>query len=1155
MDKKRIEEFATNARKQLIHNLTYEASRIGITPNEIQEPTTEAESIQTFTIGSSTNTLYAKQIEQRNQLIEEIETHTFDVVIEKIAYTWFNRIIAIRFMEINNFLPTHTRVLSSINPEKKEPDIITEALNLDLDYTEEEIQLIYKYKTENQSDELFKLLFIKQCNKLNEILPELFETINDYTEILFNIQLSNENNIINKLITTIPEEDFTNQVEIIGWMYQYYNKELKDEIIDINNSIIVKEEIPAATQLFTTEWIVKYMVENSLGKYYIEHNPQSNLKNEFKYLITDNLEIKDEKFNVEKLKFIDPCMGSGHILSYAFDIFLKIYEDLGYYKKEIPQLILENNLYGADIDERAYQLTYFSLLLKARNNDRSIFRKNIKLNVLPYKDSNISIELLNKIKTTNNKLFKNITYLNDCFKNSREFGSLIQIPENIDVDEISKNINEINNELSNSLTDITLKNLIKNEIIPVINETKLLTNKYDFVVTNPPYMNKFSSNYKNFAKKYYKEYSKDLFSMFIYRNTLLCKKNGYSAFMTPFVWMFIKNYQKLRNYIINNLSISSLIQLEYSAFKEATVPICTFVISNSNDKNGTFIRLSDFTGGMEIQENKYLDSLNSNCEYKYVRNLTDFNIIPENPIAYWIEDSVINSFKGTKFDDISKVVMGNKTANNNKYMKFIWEIDQTKLYNKWIPCAKGGNYRKYYGNIDRVIDWSYDARTFYKNNPSSSVVSEDVLFKKGITFSSISSKGTGFRYLDNKHLFSSGGDSIINISEDIYYYCLGFLNTKIAFEYLKILNPTLNIKLYNIKNLPIIFNNNYQNIIKNLTIENIEMAKEDWDNYEYSLDFKVHPLMKYSKKLIKESFNNYSERTLNNRNLTKNNEKQINEMFSEIYNINNITTEINDVDITLSVPDKKLDIESFISYIVGCIFGRFSLDEEGLIFGGGIFDIKLYQSVVPDSDNIIPILDEEYFNDDVVNQIVNFINIAFSEEKLEENLEFIAECLDVNGKSSREVIRNYMIKKFYSNHTSMYQKCPIYWMFDSGKENAFKCLIYMHRYEPDLVSRIRFDYLHKTQRAIEDNIKLQESIINDSENKSRVNKANKKKTKLIKQLDEIKLYDLALAHVANQRIEIDLDDGVKVNYAKFQNIEVVDPNTNKTRKINLLKKI
>lgn len=1160
MDKKKIEEFATTARKQLIQNLTYEASRIGITPTEIQKPTTEAEDIQTFTIGTITNTLYKNQIEQRNQLIEEIETHSFDEVIEKIAYTWFNRIIAIRFMEINNYLPTHTRVLSSITPGKKEPDIITEALNLDLDYTEEEIQEIYKYKTENQTDELFKLLFIKQCNKLNEILPELFETIDDYTEILFNIQLSNENNIINKLITTIPEEDFTNQVEIIGWMYQYYNSEKKDKA-NKSKEKINKETLPYVTQLFTPDWIVKYMVQNSLGRLYKKNNENTKLHSEWKYYIEETQQIQEvtqqledinfkiKNLTLEEIKIIDPSMGSGHILVYVFDLLIKMYLEKGYTQNDATIQILEKNIYGLDIDNRAFQLAYFALMMKARENNKTIFQYHIKPNLFAIEESN-SINENDIKKIFDENIYNDLTSLIKSFIDAKEYGTILKIPE-INIELIENNINKVK-KFENINYSIYSKQI--RLIEQLIKQYRILKRKYEIVVTNPPYLGygKFDNKLTKYTKKHYPLTKADLFAVFIEKCIELTKENMYTALVTMQSWMFLSTYEKFRDELFDRVHLINMAHLGKFAFPELkgeVVQTTSFILQNKNLKKyfSVYNNLTNYYSSEEKDKCFMLNNFN-------ITSFEKLSKIPHKTIAYWVENSIIESFKETNFDEISLVKKGIVSGDNNRFIKFSWEIDKNKLFNKWIPCAKGGNYRKYYGNIDRVIDWSEETQVFYNNNNSSSIVSEDALFKKGITFSSISSKGTGFRYLPETHLFSNGGNSIVNIDENIYLYCLAFLNSKIAFNYLNIMNPTLNINLYNIKDLPILINYKLKNKIEQLTELNLNFAKEDWDSKEISLDFKKHPLLNYGNKL-KKSFDSYHRHTKDIFESTKENEEKINQLFNEVYHISSITPEIENKDVTIYIANEEKDVKSLLSYILGCIFGRYSLDENGLIFAGGEFDINRYKSIQPDEDNIIPILEEEYFNDDIVYQIINFLKIAFGEDTLEENLEFIAESLNVSGKSSQEVIRNYMIKKFYSNHTTMYQNCPIYWMFDSGKENAFKCLVYMHRYEPDLVSRIRFDYLHKTQKAIEDNIKLQESIINDSENKSRVNKANKKKTKLIKQLDEIKVYDLALAHVANQRIEIDLDDGVKVNYSKFQNIEIVDPNTNNTRKINLLKKI
>ena len=1179
MNKKNIEEFAVSSRRQLIENLTYEANKIGITKDKIQKPDNIAEDMQTFTTSGVTNTIYGKQIEQRQQLIKEIENNGFDQVIEKIAYTWFNRIIAIRFMEINNYLPTKTRVLSSINPEKKEPDIITEALNIDLNYTTEDKKQIYQLKEENNTDELFKLLFIKQCNKLNEILPELFETIDDYTELLFNIQLSNENNIINKLIEKIPEEDF-DEVEIIGWMYQYYKKKKKNEINDvIKPKQIKKYEIPCVTQLFTPEWIVRYMVDNSLGRYWIERNKDTSLEKKLKYYFkecqqNENVtkianEIRTNNLKIEDLKFIDPCMGSGHILLYAFDIFYEIYNELGYYEKEIPYIILENNIYGLDIDDRAYQLAYFALIMKSTQYYSRFLKKDFKMNIYSIKDSSLSNELLLLIKKEDKALYEDLKYLNTVFTNAKEFGSLIQTKE-LNYTSLLNKFNQIKEKNKDNMLNYLLLKNNENNIKSLINQGKLLSQKYQIVVTNPPYMNKYNDTLKKFTKEKYKDYSKDLFSIFIYRNFDLCTNDGYTGFLTPIVWLTIKNYQKLREYIIENKTIISLIEMEYHTLWEidAHVPVCSFILSNIDYKklyNATYLSLKEFTGGIEVQNKKTLNALNNDVNYKYIKNMENFNKIPGNPIASDISEDIVHAFdEGTTLNEIAGVKQGLATGENNRFLRHWFEVDLNNLkfdYEsceetkdckyKWVPYNKGGYYRKWYGNQDYVVNWYNDGNEMrnFKNKSGklkSVIRNPKYYFNESLSWSKISSGSIAFRYYPRGFVFDVAGCSIF--TESNKYYILGLLNSKITKNILDIISPTLNYEVGHISSIPIIFNNQYEENIENLVKENIRLSKEDWDENETSWNFKKHPLINNDD--VKSSFNIYSHKKEELYLKISNNENELDNIFNNIYNCNNQIERIKTPD-----PNIVSNIESLVSYALGCIFGRYSLDEEGLVFAGGEFDISRYKSVIPDVDNIVPVLDEEYFNDDVVNQIVNFIKVAFSEEKLDENMDFIAESLDVSGNSSREVIRNYMIKKFYSNHISMYQKCPIYWMFDSGKQNAFKCLIYMHRYEPDLVSRIRFDYLHKTQQAIEENKKRQENIINNSENKSHIKKANKELTKLVKQLDEIKLYDQALAHVANQRIEIDLDDGVKVNYAKFQNIEVVDPKTNKTKKINLLQKL
>ena len=1023
-------------------------------------------------------------------------------------------------------------------------------------------------KDENKLDELFRFLFIKQSNKLNEILPGLFKTTDDSLELLLNISFTSEEDVVRQLIDTIPEEDFTKQVEIIGWLYQYYISEKKNQVININKSNIKKEDIPAATQLFTTDWIVKYMVDNSLGRYWIERNPNSSLKKYLEYYLGEAQqdeetqrkldEIRSENISVEELTFFDPCMGSGHILVYAFDVFFEIYKELGYLERDIPELILKNNIFGLDIDDRAYQLAYFAVLMKARKYDRKILQKGIVPNVYAIQESgNITDSIIEFIQKHDEKIVNDVIYLKEIFESGKEFGSLIQV-KNIDFDRLRTSLNEIIDNSKSTLTDINITNIISNDLMALINQAELLSKKYSAVVTNPPYMNKFEKNLKDFAKKYYKDYSKDLFSMFIYRNFDFCKKYGYNALMTPFVWMFIKNYENLRKFIINNKSISSLIQLEYSAFSEATVPICTFVLSNFDENYaGTYLKLSEFTGGMDVQKEKVLQIINGdeilNDKNKFITNQSNFDKIPGTPIAYWTSNNFINTFeKGFSIEEISDFTGSqNITANNDKYLRFIWEIDKNKINKKWRKYAKGGNFKKYYGNIELVVDWSDEARNFYKTNKTSNLLDSNLWYKEGITYTAISSKGTGFRYLPKDCIFDKGGPSIVNIK--YLYYCLGFLNSKLIKFYLNLLNPTINIQTKDIKALPLIIDEDYRSIIEELTIENVQITKSNWDESELSFDFKKHQLLNDSS-FIKINYEHWKTLTINQFDKLKSNEIEINKLFNNIYEIDEVSPMVNDSEITLTKRNLIDDIKSFISFAVGCMFGRYSLDDDGLQYTGGEFKIKNYHKFIPDMDDIIPVLDSEYFEDDIVGRFVEFVKVCFGEDYLEENLDFIANALAKNKKPSREKIRDYFLKNFFNDHKKTYKKRPIYWQFSSGKHNGFSCLIYMHRYEPNIVARIRTDYLHKTQKAIEQAIANCDNIINHLSSNTEVTKATKEKSKLQKQLKETQEYDEALAHIANQNIKINLDDGVKVNYAKFQNIEV-SKEGKKSKKINLLKKL
>ena len=903
-------------------------------------------------------------------------------------------------------------------------------------------------KDENKLDELFRFLFIKQSNKLNEILPGLFKTTDDSLELLLNISFTSEEDVVRQLIDTIPEEDFTKQVEIIGWLYQYYISEKKNQVININKSNIKKEDIPAATQLFTTDWVVKYMVDNSLGRYWIERNPNSSLKKHLEYYLGEAQqdeetqrkldEIRSKNISVEELTFFDPCMGSGHILVYAFDVFFEIYKELGYLERDIPELILKNNIFGLDIDDRAYQLAYFAVLMKARKYDRKILQKGIVPNVYAIQESgNITDSIIEFIQKHNETIVNDVIYLKEIFESGKEFGSLIQV-KNIDFNNLRTLLNEIIDNSKSTLTDINITSIISNDLMALINQAELLSKKYSAVVTNPPYMNKFEKNLKDFAKKYYKDYSKDLFSMFIYRNFDFCNEYGYNALMTPFVWMFIKNYENLRKFIINNKSISSLIQLEYSAFSEATVPICTFVLSNF-DKNyaGTYLKLSEFTGGMDVQKEKVLQIIKGdeilNDKNKYIIKQFNFDKIPGSPIAYWIDDNLIACFNNTNLSSLGDIKVGLQTGENTKFLRYWWEVDfnnigfssinceDSKLSGyKWFPFNKGGSFRKWYGNQEYVINFENNGIEL-ENFEKANVSNREFQFKESITWSRISSSKISFRDFPEGFLFDSAACSIFLNSNANKNYILGLLNSNVSQNILNCIAPTLNYQAGDISLIPVIFNENFNNVLKNNISNNIQLCKNDWNDYEISWGFKIHPLLKFKNNKIEENFKKWAEYKTNDFKQLKLNEIELNRMYSEIYNVNFDNT-VNDKQISIKLADVTEDIKSFISYAVGCMFGRYSLDNEGLQFAGGEFNINNYSKFIPDDDNIIPVLDSEYFEDDIVGRFVEFVKTCFGEEHLEENLDFIANALAKNKKPSREKIRDYLLKNFFNDHKKNIQE-------------------------------------------------------------------------------------------------------------------------------------
>jgi type II restriction/modification system DNA methylase subunit YeeA len=1227
MNKTAIKNYAVWARKKLIEDIKQRAYEIGITEERIKEP--EVIASDTMILGDIS--LNKVEMEQRKNLVSRMKEKGFNNVIEEVAYTWFNRILALRFMEVNGYLPTGVRVLSSTEPGRKEPDIIKESLNVDLDLDRD---LVYKLQDENDTEALYRYLLVKHCNALKEILLGLFNKIEDYTEILLPSNLLAEGSVISQLVNSIPEEDFKDQVEIIGWMYQYYISEKKDEVFEglRKNIKISKENIPAATQLFTPKWIVKYMVENSLGRLWLEGHPNEVLKSKWKYYLEEaeqepevqkqleEIRAKSRDIKPENIKILDPAMGSGHILVYAFDVLYDIYKSEGYSERDIPRLILENNLYGLEIDDRAAQLAYFALMMKARSKSRRIFREKVNLNVCAIQESNgfpkEAIEYLINPEETEiekRKHREDVEYLINVFHDAKEYGSILEVKP-VDFNTIERRLEEIRNGKTRDLFEYQHMDIILKRIPPLVKQAKIMSQKYDVVVTNPPYMGSKGMNGKlsEFLRGNYPDSKSDLFAAFM--EVLYVKQNGMLAMINQHSWMFLSSFEKLREKVILTKTIINMLHLGPRAFEEIggeVVQSTAFILRNRYVKEykSVFIRLIEIKDAQEKED--MMLSAKDNENVYFIAVADNFKAIPGVPIAYWVSERIRQIFKEEKtLDRIAEPKQGTSTGDNDIFLRLWFEVkypninfyckNELECQNskcKWYPATKGGDYRKWYGNNEFVVNWFNNGQEI-KNYPGSAVRNKNIIFRKALTWTGISSSSFGVRYCPNGYVFTISGKPIICGSDIYLKYVLAFLCTKISYELLKILSPTMSFEVGYICKLPLILEANYSrlnNIVK-LVDENITISKYDWDSFETSWDFKVHPFLNKEinpmylsletglpSKKIESAFKVWQRFTEIQFARLKANEEELNRIFIEIYGLQDeLTPEVEDKDITIRKANKERDIKSFISYAVGCMFGRYSIDAEGLIYAGGDFkdkwknengqwkvrkiikdeegilieDTWVDAAFVPDMDNVLPITDEEYFEDDIVSRFIEFLKVTFGEDILEENLDYIADAIGRKpSETSRQAIRRYFLRDFYKDHVQVYKKRPIYWLFDSGKQDGFKALIYMHRYDEFTVARVRTDYLHKLQKSYESEIKRLDIIIDSDVSQREKTNARKKKERILRQMEECMQYDQVIAHVANQRIKIDLDDGVKVNYAKFQGIEIPQGEGRKPLKADLLAKI
>lgn len=858
MNKTAIRNYAVWARTALIEAVTQKAFEYEI--KEGQEMVVSLDSIDG-------RLLSANEKEWRRNLIDEIKRKSFTQVMEEVAYTWFNRFIALRYMEVNGFIPSRVRVFTNENGEFK-PDILKEAMTVEIEGIDRAkvIDLLEKQNNE----ELFKYLIITQCNALNQGLPYMFEKIFNWTELLFPSNLLRTDSIIGRMVNEIPEEDFKDEVEIIGWLYQFYITEKHEEVIDpLHGKTIKKEDIPAATQLFTTDWVVRYILDNSLGRYWIERHPESQLASKLTYLVTPkdgSIETVNETISPEELKVLDPCVGSGHFLSYAFDILLEIYRECGWSDRDATKSILENNLHGLDIDDRAAQLACFAVAMKARKYNRRILNGETTLNIFAMQDSDfITEDIVRYFACKDEKLRNDINELRITFNNAKEYGSIISVPK-LDFAALYERIDTISRSFAEDIFQIGYQNTVIEQLLPLVKQAEILSKKYDVVATNPPYMNKYSPRLKDYINQHFADYKGDLFSVFMFRNFAFCKENGYSGFMTPNVWMFIKSYEELRKYIINNKSITTLIQMAKGAFfKEATVDICAFVLRNNHtNKNGLYIRLEDFKGDMEVQKQKTLEAISNKCKYFFERSSTDFSKIPGSPVAYWVSEQAIKAFEGKILYDVARPRQGMATTNNELFLRLWYEISLNKIgfgkntskeallsNKKWFPINKGGEFRRWYGNNYYVVNYENDGKTicdYIDNTPGARVksngrvINRESYFQKGMTWSTISSGLFSMRYVPNGFIFETKG-AMCFADDSIILYLLGLYNTKVMQEYLKIVSPTLDYHEGPLGKTPVIVDKENISHVDRIVLSNIEHSSKDWDKFENSWDFKKHPLV------------------------------------------------------------------------------------------------------------------------------------------------------------------------------------------------------------------------------------------------------------------------------------------------------------------------
>lgn len=1150
MNTSHIKKYAPQARNDFIAAMRKQAAKYGITADSILPAEQKGDLLL---IGDQVFPLSV--MKPREKLIKRIQATSFEQTIDYIAYSWFNRLCAIRYMECKGLLDHGRRVLSSADGSAGLPQILEECLDIDLPGLD--ASRVAELKLDgNKDEELYRELLLAQCHALNQVMPLLFEQVSDESELLLPDNLTKTDSLIRDLVSSIPEEDWSD-VQIIGWLYQFYISEKKDQVI---GKVVKSEDIPAATQLFTPNWIVKYLVQNSVGRLWMMAQPESMLASEWEYYIqpaeqTDevNAQLKQlinvrisedgDTLNPESITVLDPACGSGHILVEAYDCLKAIYLERGYRSRDIPRLILENNLYGIDIDTRAAQLSSFALLMKAREDDRRLFSNPPKLNIIALQDSQPErLDAFSQDLASTSIAQADLKELLDLFEHASTFGSLIQIPQ-----AFAKKLPDLESKLNTALEsgDIFAQQSAQ-ELLPLVQQAKLLVKQYDAVIANPPYMGGKGMNtaLKDFAKKQFPDSKSDLFAMFIERGFNWCKDRGFNSMVTMQSWMFLSSYEVMREKLLQDRTIQTMAHLGARAFPEISGEVvqATAFVMQGKHLDGfkpVFFRLVDTEQNQKENELKAgLNRFDSTIQ-------DDFKKIPGSPVAYWVSEKVLEIFESSpSMGSVADARQGLATADNNRFLRLWQEVDIQKIgfgmesrhqaqssHKKWFPYNKGGEFRKWYGNQEYVVNWENDGKELFEFLPRSVIRNPSYYFKPSISWSRITSSFNSFRFYPTGFIFDQAGHSIFSNDAPA---TMSYLNSKFCSFILNVMNPTMNLEVGYIQSIPVAtktFSEKSSSIL-------IDIAKKDWESYETSWDFIENPLIRTHQPNLRQAFNTWQQQNADIVAEMKRLEEENNKLFIDAYGLQDeLTPDVPDEQITLTRADREKDSQRLVSYALGCMMGRYSLDEPGLIYahaGNQDFDASRYQTFPADADGIIPLTEMHWFEDDATHRIQEFLTAVWGKDTLDANMQWLAESLDKKASETAEdTIRRYLASKFYKDHMQTYKKRPIYWLFSSGKQGAFQALVYLHRYNESTLARMRTEYVMPLISKMAAMVNSLQSEIENSDSAAEIKRKEKELQNLHKQQAELSSFEEKLRHYADQRISLDLDDGVKVNYGKF----------------------